>query len=453
MKHPQQSISSRRNFLKSGLATGAGLTILPSGILRGANSPNNKLNIALIGSYGRGQRHWKSLGKENVVALCDVDSEFLGLAKKQFPKAKTYEDWRKCIEQKDLDAVVCCTPDHTHAFITNWAINRDLHAYIEKPVAITVNEARTLRAAYLPKKDKLATQVGMQRHADPNFNRVQELIQDGAIGELKDVFVWGNRQIPKPGYLPAGGDPPSKLNYDLWLGPSPFHPYNKGYFDYAAAGANCLNWNMYWDFGIGQMGDMGSHTMDLAWNAIDAGLPTSVTAKGEKLNPDVTPVRLTSTWEFPANTWRGPIRVTWYQGGDMPKSPQPFLDLNKIGHGAMFKGTKGFMVADFNRRVLMPYGKGSDMSYYSPRKSEDLTPDLGGFYEDWTRACKNGNPSNTACNFEYSANMIEMMSLGLVAYRAGGKLEYDGKAGKITNNEEANQFLTKPYRKGWTMNG
>ncbi len=143
MKQPQQSTSSRRNFLKSGLATGAGLTILPSGVFGGPNSPNNRLNIALIGAYGRGQRHWKSLEKENVVALCDVDSEFLGLAKKQFPKAKTYEDWRKCIEQKDLDAVVCCTPDHTHAFITNWAINRDLHAYIEKPVAITVNEART----------------------------------------------------------------------------------------------------------------------------------------------------------------------------------------------------------------------------------------------------------------------------------------------------------------------
>ena len=170
-KTPEQpTISSRRQFLKTGLAAGAGLNILPSGAL--ANSPNNKLNIALIGAYGRGERHWKSLQKENVVALCDVDSEFLGFAHKRFPKAKTYEDWRKCIEQKDLDAIVCCTPDHTHAFITNWAINRDLHAYIEKPIAITVHEARTIRAAYLPKKDKLATQVGMQRHAEPNFDRV-----------------------------------------------------------------------------------------------------------------------------------------------------------------------------------------------------------------------------------------------------------------------------------------
>ena len=216
MKTPQQtptpqSTPSRRQFIKTGLTAGAGLTILPSGTL--ANSPNGKLNIALIGAYGRGQRHWNSLDQENVVALCDVDSEFLGYAKKRFPKAETYEDWRKCIDQKDLDAIVCCTPDHTHAFITNWAINRDLHAYIEKPIAITVHEARTIRAAYLPKKNKLATQVGMQRHADPNFDRVRELIQDGAIGDLKDVFVWGNRQIPRPGYLPAKGVPPSKLQF------------------------------------------------------------------------------------------------------------------------------------------------------------------------------------------------------------------------------------------------
>ena len=453
MKETTESNSSRRKFLKASTVTGAGLTILPSGTFGGVNSPNGKLNIALIGAHGRGQRHWNSLKKENVVALCDVDSEFLGLAKKEFPKAETHEDWRKCLDQKNLDAVVCCTPDHHHAFITNWALNRDLHVYMEKPVAITVNEARSIKETYQPKKDKLAVQVGMQRHADPNFNRLRELVHDGAIGDLKDVFVWGNRQIPRSGYYAAGEKPPAKLNYDLWLGPSPYHPYNKGYFDYDAPGANCLNWNMYWDFGIGQMGDMGSHTMDLAWNVIDAELPTSVKAEGEEFNPDVTPVRLTSTWEFPKNKWRGPIRVTWYQGGDMPKSPQNFIDLNKIGHGAMFKGTQGIIIADFTRRFIMPYGKGADLSYYTPRAKEDLTPNLGDFYENWTTACKNGNPSNTACNLEYSANMIETMALGLAAYRAQEKLQYNGKKGVVTNNKDANQYLTKPYREGWTMNG
>ena len=210
---------------------------------------------------------------------------------------------------------------------------------------------------------------------------------------------------------------------------------------------------MYWDFGIGQMGDMGSHTMDLAWNVIEADMPTSVKATGEKFNPDVTPVRLTSTWEFPANNWRGPIRVSWFQGGDMPKSPRKFIDLNGISHGVMFKGSQGVIIADFNNRLIIPYGKAADMSYFKRRDGKDITPDLGNFYQDWTNACKSSNPSNTACNLIYSANMIEAMTLGLVAYRAGGTLKYDGKAGRVTNNEKANQYLTKPYRKGWTMNG
>ncbi|MEM0895676.1 MAG: Gfo/Idh/MocA family oxidoreductase [Verrucomicrobiota bacterium] len=453
MKNTPPLSTSRRKFLRSTSAVGAGLTILPSGIYGAGKSPNSKLNIALIGAYGRGQRHWKSLEQENVVALCDVDSEFLGFAKEKFPKAETYEDWRKCIDQKNLDAVVCCTPDHTHAFILNWALNRDLHCYMEKPIAITVNEARTLKKTYQPKRDKLAIQVGMQRHADPNFNRLRELVLDGAIGEINDVFVWGNRQIPRAGYLAGKGSPPAKLNYDLWLGPSPYHPYNPGYFDYEAAGANCLNWNMFWDFGIGQMGDMGSHTMDLAWNCLDAELPTTIQAAGEEFNPDVTPVRLTSSFQFPANDWRGPIRVTWFQGGDMPRNPQPFIDLNQIGHGAMFKGTQGIIIADFTRRLVMPYGKEANMTYYKPRTEKTVTPDLGDFYENWTKACKGDNPAETACNLEYSANMIETMCLGLVAYRAGGKINYDPVNGRVTNNEAANQYLTKPYRDGWTMDG
>jgi predicted dehydrogenase len=170
---------------------------------------------------------------------------------------------------KDLDAVVICTTDHTHAFIANWALKRDLHVYCEKPLAITVNEARTVRATWETKKGKLATQVGMQRHAQPNFNRVRELIRDGAIGELKAAYAWGNRQIPKPGYFPEEGTPPKGFHYDLWLGPAPSIPTTPAYFS-GGAGANCLSWNMFWDFGAGQIGDMGSHTMDLLWNAVDA---------------------------------------------------------------------------------------------------------------------------------------------------------------------------------------
>jgi predicted dehydrogenase len=442
---------NRRNFLKCSATAGAGLIILPSGTLFGANAPSNKLNIALIGAYGRGKRHWDSISSENIVAICDVHGKNLALAAEKFPKAKQYFDWRKCLDHKGLDAVVCCTTDHTHAFVGNWAMNRDLHVYLEKPIGNTVEEARTVRASYLKKKNKIATQAGTQRHADPNFNRVRELIKDGAIGELKNCYAWGNRQLRKPGYLPAAGSPPDWLHYDLWIGPSPMHPYNPEYFSGKRPGANCLQWNMYWDFGTGQVGDMGSHTMDLLWNAIDADLPTSAAAEGEPYNPEVTPVELETTFTIPANDWRGEIVVKWYQGGAMPRSPKKHIDLNKIGHGAMFKGTKGFLIADFHSRVLLPFGDDADLSYYDRRSKEDMIPTAGHFQKEWIDACK--GDLKTSCNFDYNGRMTEMMMLGLAAYRAGKKLEYDPAKGLVTNDAEANKYLSREYRKGWTLNG
>ncbi len=443
----------RRDFIKKSAIAGAGFMTLPAGTLFGKNKPSDRLNIALLGAHGRARAHYETLKDENVVAICDVNQLNMDLCAKEFPKAKQYQDWRKCLDHPGLDAVLCCTTDFTHAFIANWALHRDLHVYMEKPLAITVEEARTVRETYLKKKDKLATQVGMQRHAYENFNRLREMVHDGAIGELKEAYAWGNRQLRRPGYLPAAGKPPSTLNYDLWLGPSPEHPYNPGYF-MGQPGANCLEWNMYWDFGVGQMGDMGSHTMDLLWNVIDAEQPTSVKATSpEAFNPEVTPVELTSSWRFPANDWRDEIRVSWYQGGAMPQSPSSWIDLNKIGHGAMFKGEKGFIIADFRRRLLIPSGKEADLTYFDIRSKEELLPELGHFQKQWTNACKNGKPSKTACNFEYSANMIETLCLGLCGYRAGESLKYDGRKGRFTNNASANQFLAKEYRKGWPMVG
>ena len=416
----------------------------------GPNTPSNKLNVAVIGTWGRAGAHFGALSKENVAALCDVDSDHLAQAAKRFPNARTYADWRKCLEQKDLDAVLCCTTDHTHAFIANWAMNRGLHCYCEKPLANSVEEARVVRANYLKNKDKLATQVGTQRHANPNFNRVREMIKDGAIGELKDVHAWGSRQLRRDGYPVGSGTPPKNLNYDLWIGPAPFHPYSPEYFS-GGPGANCLQWNMYWDFGSGQVGDMGSHTMDLAWNAIDAGLPTSAEATGDPFNPEVTPVKLKAVFDHPSNDWRPGIRVIWHQGGSMPKSPKPFLDLTKIGHGAMFKGSKGFVIADFGNRVLFPYGKDADLSYYSTRSKEELTPNLGHFQEEWTNACK--GDLKTSCDFDYSGKMIEQLLLGLVAFRVGEKIDYDGASGRVTNNTGANEHLAKNYRDGWALDG
>jgi predicted dehydrogenase len=440
----------RRDFLRTMAFTGAAGLILPHTRIFGAEAPSNKLNIALLGTWGRGEAHFGGMATENVVALCDVDEKHLLFAAEKFPKAKHYADWRKCLDQKDIEAVICCTLDHTHAFVGNWAMNRGKHIYLEKPIGITVEEARSVRANYLKNKSKLATQVGTQRHAFENFNRVRELIQDGAIGELQEVCAWGDRQLRRSGYLPAEGGPPKTLSYDLWLGPSPFHPYNPGYFS-GSSGLNCLQWNMFWDFGTGQVGDMGSHTMDLAWNALDADLPTAAEAKGDPYNPEVTPVKLELHFDLPANNWRPAIKCSWYQGGAMPESPSRFIDLKQIDHGAMFEGSKGYLVADFTTRAIYPQGNEANMTYYKPRTKEAVLPPLGDFQRQWINACK-GN-LQTSCDFDYGGKMIEMMNLGLVAYRVGKKISYDGTAGRVTDLDEANALLKKNYREGWSLNG
>ncbi len=535
----------RRDLLKSIAAPAAGLTILKSGTLRGQNAPSNRLNIALIGVWGRGTAFYNAMLNENVVALCDVNELRLKEAVELFPKAKTYWDWRRLMDQKDVEAVIICTADHHHAFISNWALNRNMHVFCEKPLGISVEEARVVRANYLQRKAKVATQHGTQRHAFPNFERIRELILDGAIGELKTVHSWDSRQLPRPGYPVAEGQPPAHFHYEQWIGPSPYHPYSPQYFG-GSSGLNCLFWNMYRDFGVGQIGDMGAHTMDLVWNAIDAGGPTAVEVDEEvtdKYHPDICPVKLKVTFAHPANSWRGPIDVVWYQGGLKPDAPKNYIDVNRVGNGAIFVGTKGSIFADFSSRLIIPNNDDGDLTYYRRRSPEQLLPLVGGtgipsqappqaarsgrpaappkqrplpagmtsmpspqpgpsgfpsiqfleggvpaalgmpnesvqalvearkrgetgprridpFQAEWIDACKGknsnlvlGTSSKTHCDFDYSGTMIEQMLLGLVAHRAGKRLEYDPATGRVTNAPEANDYLKRQYRPGWTLNG
>ncbi len=540
------SIMRRRDFFT---ASSAGLTILKSGMLRGQGAPSNKLNIALMGVWGRGTAHYNVLRNENVVALCDVNDNRTAEALAIFPKAKTYWDWRKVMDQKDVEAVMICTADHHHAFIANWAINRGMHVYCEKPLGITVDEVRTVRTNYLKNRGKLATQHGTQRHAYPNFERLRELILDGAVGELKTIHGWDSRQLPRPGYPSGEGTAPSFLHYEQWIGPSPYHPYSPQYFG-GSSGLNCLFWNMYRDFGVGQMGDMGAHTMDLLWNSIDAGAPVGIEvdrAVSDKYDPNICPVKLKVTFDHPANQWRGPVQVVWYQGGLKPNAPKNYVDVSRIPNGAIFEGTKGSILADFTTRVIIPNNDDGDFSYYKRRSKDEMLPLIEGtgqrtqappqtagrggggrgpsapparpslpagftanpsaeptstgfpvvqmtdagvpaalalpntnvqsilqaeqaghatpaggdvFQQEWIDACKgknsgvtHGTSSKTHCDFDYSGSMIEQMLLGLVAHRAGKKLEYDPATGRVTNSSEANDWLKRPYRSGWTLNG
>lgn len=440
----------RRNFIKSAALTSAGFMILPACATSG-KGPGSKLNIALIGAYGRGRSFWEILKNENVVALCDVNADNMALAAKEFPNAKKYIDWRKCLEQKDIEAVIVATPDHHHAFITIWAMNRGYHVYCEKPVGECVHEAREVRKVYLKNKNKLVTQHGTQRHAIENFDRVAELIRDGAIGDLQVVQAFGSRTHNRTGYLPDKGPAPNTIDWEQWIGPVQMHPFNPSYF-IGKPGANCLQWNMYHDFGSWQVGDMGSHTMDLAWNAIGAGIPTAVEATGDPYHNEVCPSDLHAVFTMPANKWRGEIQLEWFQGTLKPKSPHGAIDISKIGHGVLFKGTKGSLLADFRSRMLIPEVQGADMTYYNSPTKKEVAPPHGNFVQQWLNACKTGD-LKTSCDFDYAGQMIETLMLGLAAHRAGKKLEYDAKAGEVTNDSAVNDYLRKKYRDGWILNG
>jgi hypothetical protein len=196
---------------------------------------------------------------------------------------------------------------------------------------------------------------------------------------------------------------------------------------------------------------MGSHTMDLAWNAIDADLPVTAEATGHPFNPEVAPSDHHATFAFPATNWRGEITVEWFQGTLKPESPHRAIDIKKIGHGVMFRGTKGSLVADFGSRILIPAGEGADMTYYDAPSKDLVAPPHGNFVGQWINACK--GDLKTSCDFDYSGRMIETLMLGLTAHQAGKKLNYDPAEGRVTNDPIANDYLRKEYRKGWVLNG
>jgi len=437
-----KSKENRRDFLKTSLVAGAGLTILRSGMLARGAAPNERLNIAIIGCGGRGAADINGVKGENIVALCDVNANTLAAAAKRFPTAKTYSDWRKCLDQKDIDAVVCATTDHTHAFVNVWAMNRGKHVYCEKPLANSVYEARMVRDTYLKNKGKIATQMGTQIHATDNYRRVVELVKQGAIGAPKEAHAFCSRTPLGGNYLPGTGQP-ENIQWDLWLGPSAYHPYNDGY-----AKGGCLSWNRFWDFGSGQIGDMGSHVMDLAYWALDLRFPTSCEAQGSPLSSDTCPTWLTAKWEHPAVGDRPPVTVYWYDGGKKPKMPSAVFSERDIFKGVFFKGDKGTLVADYDYRILLP---GGDMTQYKTPKPDQLIPPSVGHHEEWLEGCRTGKP--TLCNFDYSGALVEHNLLALVAYRVGKKLQWDAENLKATNAPEADRYIRKTYREGWVLNG
>jgi predicted dehydrogenase len=446
---------SRRDFLKSAAIAGAGLLAAPT-IWAEVKSPNEKLNIAGIGAGGQGGSDINNVSSENIVALCDVDDLRAGSTYKRFPKAKRYNDYREMLEKeaKLIDAVTIGTPDHHHAPAAAMAMKLGKHVYCEKPLTHTVHEARVLRE--LAAKHKVATQMGNQGTATDGLRRGVEVIQSGALGEVREVHVWTNRPIWPQGNEAilqhagvhnalhgggAGPEPPRTLKWDLWLGSAPWRPYDPIYLPF--------NWRGWWDYGTGSLGDMACHTLNLGYWALKLVNPTSVEAEVSELNPESCPLWSIIRYEFPARANLPPLKMTWYDKFKKP-SIELFEGEKMSDSGLLVVGEKGKLYSngDYGDRwMLLPKSKFE--GFKGPEPSIPRCPGQG-HHAEWIRACK-GGPAATS-NFDYAGPLTETVVLGNVAMRrAGKKLEWDAENLKVTNDADANKFVQKEYRQGWSL--
>ncbi len=421
---------NRRRFIKGAALAGAGFWL---GIERGFasnKSANDRLNIGIIGVGNRAEENIAGVSGQNIVALCDIDQNFLSGAAAEFPKARTYVDFRKLIEHPGLDAVVISTADHTHAVATLAGLQAGKHVYCEKPLTHTVQEARAVAEAAA--QYKRATQMGTQIHASENYRRVVEVVQSGALGEITDVHVfcnksWGGGERPQEAPIV-----PKHLHFDLWLGPAPARPYHSEYLP--------VNWRRWWDFGGGTLGDMGCHYMDLVHWALGLRHPTTVEAEGPPAHPETTPTSLMVRYEYPYRDSK--VAVTWYDGGKKPRLVKEGVVPNWKA-GVLFVGSKGMLLADYRNLRLLPEAN------FEGFKAPYSIPASVGHYEEWIRGCKHGTP--TTCHFDYAGALTEAVLLGNVAYRAGHKIEWDAKQLKVTNLPRAMEFVGRESRKGWAV--
>jgi len=452
----------RRQFLRETALAGAGFWVAGGLTQAESKSPNEKLNIACIGVGGKGSSDTDQAGNHgNIVALCDIDEGTLHGKAKKFPRAKTYTDFRKMLEELDrhIDAVVVSTPDHTHAPASVMAMRMKKHVYCQKPLTHTVKEARLM--GELATQNKLATQMGNQGSASEGLRRAVELIQGGVIGPVFEVHVWTNRpiwpQAPEITARPRSTPPvPKHIHWDVWLGPAPERPYNPAYLPFS--------WRGWWDFGTGALGDMACHTANMPFRALKLGYPSSVVAETGPLNQETYPAWAKITFEFPARGDMPPVKLVWYEGrkgGKTRSDGQRVLPPAELIKGEKFSDS-GCLLVGQNGTLFSPNDYGESYKFLNrtggkaekdiPRSLPRNSKGDDGMKAEWVRAIKEGKPSIAYSNFAFAALLTETILLGNVAMRAGGaKLEWDGVNMKFTNAPEANQYLHTEYRKGWTL--
>lgn len=487
--------------LLAGAVPAAGFGSAASLKMLGYKSPNEKLNVAAIGSGGKGHSDIMGCTSENIVALCDVDEKRAERAFKMFDKATKYKDYRRMLDEqgKNIDAVIVSTPDHMHATVAISAMERGKHVYCQKPLTRTVWEARQMMEA--ANKYKVASQMGNQGYSNEGTRQVAEIVWSGEIGQVKEVHAWTDRPWWPQGTteIPAPTEVPNTLEWDLWLGAAEKRAFTDGGKDFKSPYGGFyqpFNWRGFYDFGCGALGDMACHILGAPNMALQLGAPSSVECiMKEGVSSFQFPKKSITKFTFPARGSMGPVTVFWYDGmkdspkipgvpegewlGDLPSRPRPqgqapqqpqrepayngmtgrvfnwenykelraASDIRPGGmNGSLFIGDKGMLTTGTygEGTRLIPTNKMADFRMPDPWLTRSP-----GHYRDWIRACKGGDP---ACsNFNVAAPFVEWMLLGVIALRVEGKLEWDSAKMRFTNNNEANQYLRPKMRKGFAI--
>jgi len=459
-----RTVLPRRSFLGGAAATITAATafaILPSHVVRAVqgSSPNGKLNLAGIGVGGMGATNLANCATENIVALCDVDPNLAAKTFAKYPQAKQYKDFRVMLDkEKNIDALIVATPDHSHAVIALAAMQRGISVYVQKPLAHSVHEARVLTEA--ARKYQVKTQMGNQGHSGEGTRQICEWIWSGAIGNVREVQAWTNRpvwpqgiEVDRPADTPAV---PDKMDWDLWIGPAQMRPYHPAYHP--------AKWRAWWDFGTGSLGDLGCHILDPVFWALKLKYPVSVEGCisaywhefWKKMEPknESFPRSSIARFKFPAREGMPEVKLSWWDGGLLPQRPDELEPGERMGDsdgGVLFLGDKGVLMCGCYGRnpQLLPAMRMKDLK--PPAPTIDRIPEgEKGHEQDWVRACKGGKPASS--NFDYSGPLSEMVLMGNLAIRFPNRLLlWDGEKMAVTNDADANTYVRRQYRQGWTL--
>jgi predicted dehydrogenase len=459
-------MTTRREFLKTGAAAAA-FTIVPRHVLggKGVTAPSDKVNIALIGAGGQGRSNLRSLFREadaQVIAVADPAESFslenfyykgVGGRKpilkeieehyaKSTPnhKCAEYVDFREMLEKETaIDAVLCATPDHSHAYVSVLAMRAGKHVYCEKPLTHNIWEAR--QVAKVAKETGVATQMGNQGHSRDTIRQTVEWIRGGAIGNVREVHAWvgSSRWNPTLTSAPEESHPvPDGVNWDLWLGPAKERGFHPAYFPVA--------WRDFWSFGGSNIGDFACHDLDAACWALDLKAPSTVEFHpAGPMDKQIAPYGCIGYYQFEAKGDQKPVKVTWYDGGLKPELPRGLID-KLPGRAVLFVGDDGLMLCGGagGEPVLLPQSR---MENFTP--PAETIPRSNGHHRDWLDACKGGEAASS--NFEYGARLTELALLGVLSLRSGRVIEWDYENMKAKGFAEADELINEPRRKGWEL--